>query len=171
MGKKAFNGIGLQTIVLLMVLLMIINGCALWNRIRGQADTEAPAPEPEPTSLYYDFGDVLIPAELKIDKKESFVYKSPGFSAGVLILKGRLDRNDLIAFFETNMPKDNWRLASYFKSPRTMMLYHKENRWCVINITERDLYQDILAEIWVAPTVDSLAGNSGDAIGSSGLLR
>ncbi|MBW2568922.1 MAG: hypothetical protein JRD93_13680 [Deltaproteobacteria bacterium] len=105
-----------------------------------------------PSPLYYDFGDVLIPHELKINKKSSFVYRTPGFSAGVLTLSGRVDVSSLIAFFENNMAKDNWRTISLFKSPRTMMVFQKGNRWCIINITEKEFKTHV--EIWVAPTIN-----------------
>jgi hypothetical protein len=88
---------------------------------------------------------------MKVDRDTSFIYRTPGFSAGVLALKGRVEMNSLIAFFENNMAKDNWRAVSSFKSPRTVMLFHKDNRWCVISITEREF--NTYAEVWVAPTI------------------
>ena len=102
------------------------------------------------TPVYYDFGDVLVPSEMKVLKKGSFVFTAPGFSAGVLSLRGRVEINSLIKFFNVNMAKDNWTLVSSFKSQRTIMLFNKENRWCVINITEEDYYT--YTEIWVSPT-------------------
>ena len=33
------------------------------------------------------------------------------------------------------------------------MLFYKENRWCVINITEKEFMT--YAEIWVAPTIQA----------------
>ena len=110
--------------------------------------------------MYYDFGDVLIPKELKIDKGSSFIYSAPGFSAGVLALSGRVNVSSLCSFFEENMAKDNWKLVVSFKSPRTLMLFQKENRWCVINITDGKFSTEV--EIWVAPTVTE---------GARGLLR
>jgi hypothetical protein len=58
------------------------------------------------------------------------------------------------------MTKDNWQYVSSFKSPRTLLLFKKENRWCVINITENKWNTRV--EIWVAP----FSGNS-----ASGLLK
>ncbi len=110
--------------------------------------------------LYYDFEDVLIPREIKLNAKSSFVYHTSGFTAGVLVFKSKVERNSLIQFFENNMTKDNWQAVSSFKSPRTLLLFQKENRWCVINITDNNW--DTLVEIWVAP----FSGLSG-----SGLLK
>ena len=121
-----------------------------------QTYTESQAP----TSSYLDFGDILIPYGLKVVSKETFVLRSSGLTAGVLVLKGRVEQASLINFFEINMIKDNWRLVSSFKLPRTLMLYHKDNRWCVINIFESRFSTKV--EIWVSPTQDD---------STSGLLK
>jgi len=115
-------------------------------------------PQKKPTPLYYDFGDVLIPSELKINRKASFVYETSGFSAGVLVLSGRVELNSLIAFFTNNMTKDNWKMVSSIKSARTLMLFKKESRWCVVTVLEKDLFNTEI-EIWVAPTMSE--GESG----------
>ncbi len=136
---------------ILMVLVLLATGCSTLTK--GQSQTSSPAVQQkhsDASPLYYDFGDVLVPSELKVDRDSSFVYRTPSFSAGVLVLKGRVEMGSLIAFFESNMNKDNWQLVSSFKSPRTIMLYHKQNRWCVINISEKDFSTHV--EIWVSPT-------------------
>jgi hypothetical protein len=140
----------------LVVLLMMSTGCASLKK--DSAGLEEPEPQAaaqaeEPEPLYYDFEDVLVPIELKVDKSKSFVYHAPGFTAGILALSGRTEINSLIRFFENNMAKDNWRLVSSFKSPRTIMFFNKPNRSCIINITERAFKTDV--EIWVAPSVEA----------------
>lgn len=143
-GRTVFAGI-----IIMTALFLFITGCA-----GLQSKKEASTQKDEgPSPLYYDFGDVLIPSELEVDKKSSFVFKTPGLSAGVLSLKGRVETSSLIAFFESNMTKDNWKQVSSFKSPRTMLLYQKENRWCVISITDTDLVSSTRVEVWVAPTM------------------
>jgi hypothetical protein len=103
---------------------------------------------------------VLVPRDLKLNTKSSFVYQTSGLTGGVLIFKSKVERSSLIKFFENNMAKDNWQAVSSFKSPRTLLLFQKENRWCVINITDNSW--DTLVEIWAAP----FGGPSG-----SGLLK
>ncbi|MBU4345595.1 MAG: hypothetical protein L6247_00275 [Desulfobacteraceae bacterium] len=146
--KKVLAFIGISA-----VFFLIISGCAGGKTKKNGPESQATTPKDKgPSPLYYDFGDVLIPNELKVNKKESFVYKTPGFSAGVLVLSGKIGTSSLIAFFENNMGKDNWRIISSFKSPRTVMLFQKESRWCMINITEKDF--KTLVEVWVAPTIN-----------------
>lgn len=155
-GKGALACIGI-----IIVMLFIVTGCSgLKSGKRGEPASTSEGKDKGASPLYYDFGDVLIPKEMKVDKKSSFIYQTPGFSAGVLVLNGRVEINSLIAFFENNMTKDNWRPVSKFKSPRTIMLYQKENRWCIINITEKGFTTH--TEIWVAPTLGDVG---------SGLLK
>lgn len=140
---------------MLVALLLVVGGCSSLKKNRDNDATPPTASVHEgPAPLYYDFGDVLVPSELKVDKDSSFVFRTPGLSAGVLALKGRVEINSLITFFESNMAKDNWRAVSSFKSPRSMLLYQKENRWCVISITDRGLRTHV--EIWVSPTIGNI---------------
>jgi hypothetical protein len=146
---------------MLTAILLLFTGCStLKMKDKDSFSTASVSKEKKDVPVYYDFGDVLIPKELKIDKDSSFVYSAPGFSAGVLALSGRVDVSSLCAFFEENMTKDNWKLIVSFKSPRTVMLFQKENRWCVINITDGKFSTGV--EIWVAPTVTE---------GARGLLK
>ena len=105
----------------------------------------------EDAPRYYDFTDILIPGELKMDDKSTFVVQTAGFATGILVLEGRVDRNGLITFFQTNMAKDNWEAISIFKSPRTstFLLFKKAQRWCVISIRAGDINTHV--EIGVAP--------------------
>ncbi|MEW5909935.1 MAG: hypothetical protein AB1659_09070 [Thermodesulfobacteriota bacterium] len=140
-GRK-FWGIGIGMAV---ILGLLFSGCASIQPKGSGSDSRKELP------LYYDFGDVLVPKELKVDKKLSFIYRTAGLTTGVLTLSGRVELNSLIAFFENNMAKDNWQKLSEFKSPRTILLFQKEHRYCVINIVEGDFEAHV--EIWVAPTM------------------
>ena len=168
MAEKRIGGRTGIVFLVLVALLYMVSGCSVlrqWIRPAApqettQVEQETSQAENEAAPLYYDFADILLPRELKVDKKASFVFRTPGMSAGVLALKGRVEGGSLIAFFENNMAKDNWQSVSSFKSPRSMMLFKKENRWCVINITEKAF--TTFVEVWVAPTI---------AQGVSGLIR
>ncbi|MBU1713639.1 MAG: hypothetical protein KKD47_11140 [Proteobacteria bacterium] len=158
-GTKRINNV--IAYVCMFAVILLFTGCStLQTSEKDSLSTPSFLREKKDMPVYYDFGDVLIPKDLKIDKDSSFIYSAPGFSAGVLALSGRLDVSSLCTFFEENMSKDNWKLVVSFKSPRTVMLFQKENRWCVINITDGKIYTDV--EIWVAPTV---------AEGARGLLK
>lgn len=134
-----------------IIALSLMIGCSGSRLSREGLFKTRTSSQKSKKALYHDFGDVLIPHELKKDKRSSFVYHTPGFSGGVIALKGRVDMNSLISFFSTNMARDNWRLISSFKSPRSIMLFHKESKWCVISISDREF--STYVEVWVAPTI------------------
>ena len=142
----------------MVVLIFLLAACS--STPKTTDGSEAREKDEKNAPLYYDFGDVLVPRELELNAKASFVYHSSGFTAGVLIFESKVERVSLIEFFDNNMAKDNWRAVSAFKSPRTLLLFQKENRWCVINITDNNW--DTMVEIWVAPFSD---------LSGSGLLK
>lgn len=144
----------MRVIVALSLMVMVLaTGCSALKGKKSSPSQPTPAQKTQPANapVYYDFGDVLLPRELKIDKDESFVFNSPGLTAGVLTLTGRVDANSLTNFFEKKMAADGWYMISSIKSPRTKMLFKKESRWCVISIHEGQLSTSV--EVWVAPTM------------------
>ena len=140
---------------LLIFFLLTAAGCAESQFQSKSSKKPTPPVETETKGdppIYYDFNDVLIPGELKLDREASFIYQTAGLTAGVLVFSGRVELNSLIDFFKNNMAKDNWQIVSSIKSERNMMLFKKEKRWCVVSIKEKELF-DTETEIWVAPIV------------------
>jgi hypothetical protein len=114
------------------------------------------------TAVYYDFEDVLIPLELKVVQDKSVIVSTPGFTSGILVLKGRVERRSLINFFNSNMQKDNWQIVSQIKSPgNSIMVYEKATRSAVITIKSEHIYTWV--EVGVAARVnqDSLSRGMG----------
>ena len=140
-------------VLMLSVLLLVGAGCAAWEKSRdtseetGEKKSEVEAPAP----VYYDFVDILIPAELSLVKKSSFVYSTPSFTAGVLVFEGYVQGESLVNFFTTNMPKDGWTLKSSFRYRRVILSFEKEERSCLVSVAEFPLKTRV--EIWVAPQV------------------
>lgn len=149
MMKKKTN---LFLTVAAVLLLCGLTGCStLTGGGQGGAmgNTGSTIQDNSGTPAYAGFPDVLIPAELKEESQKSYLVQSHALSAGVLSFKGRVDRGSIIAFFRDNMKKDNWQAIGSFTSARSILLFQKENRWCVINITEGDFYTYV--EIGVVP--------------------
>ncbi len=106
-----------------------------------------------PVHKYYDFTDVLIPGELSIEDGESIVYMISGKYTGILAFTGRVTLSSLIEFFEINMEKDNWQLVSSNKSSKTLMMFKKSKKWCLIRIDGEGYSTRV--RIWVTPTTGS----------------
>jgi hypothetical protein len=100
---------------LMAALLLFTMACS--STPKTTDGSEAKEKDEKKAPLYYDFEDVLVPRDLKLKAKSSFVYHTSGITAGVLIFTSKVERNSLIQFFENNMAKDNWQAVSSFKSP------------------------------------------------------
>ena len=122
----------LTVVFLLLFLFSIISACAATKK-----EGAPPAPEEKPRASYYDFNDILIPSEMKLDKKDSFIYAAANFKVGILSLTGNVEPDSLASFFQNNMSKDGWRQISTIKYRDTMLVFLKDDRACVITIKER----------------------------------
>ncbi len=135
------------------VFLLVGGGCATLKD--SQSSSEGTSEEKKevkgPVPLYYDFADILIPSELSLDKKNSFVYSTPSFAAGVLAFEGYVQGDSLVNFFTANMAKDGWSLKSSFRYRRVILNFEKGERSCLVSVAEFPLKTRV--EIWVAPQV------------------
>jgi hypothetical protein len=129
-------------LALLMALAPAMGGCSAVKKEVGLAGST-------PAARYYQFEDILIPGELKMDEKRSFVQDASGFKAGTLYLSGYVDVDSLVAFFSDAMLKDGWQLKSSFRYPKTMYLFEKPKKVCIIIIEEGVLNTRV--EVWVSP--------------------
>jgi hypothetical protein len=135
------------------VLLLVGAGCSTtkkaeeWSEDTDETKAEISGPVP----IHYDFEDILIPAELSLVRKRSFVYGTPAFTGGVLVFEGRVTIDSLIDFFSGSMARYGWVLRSSFRYGRVILNFDKGERSCLISIEESALKTQV--EIWVAPQV------------------
>ena len=144
----------LMAIFLNMLILIFIAGCATDIQSERETPTEKPQIVQESVetaiSLYYDFKDVPVPKELDIKKEKSFVFQTTGFTTGVLTFSGNVESDSLIRFFNIKMPEDGWRLLGSLKSPKNILFFQKENRFCIIIIVSKTFSTNV--EILVTPS-------------------
>ena len=142
---------------------VILSGCGVLEPIEDKSPGGGSSqPGKGLAAVYRDFDDILIPEAMQVNRQMSTVFETPTISAGVLSLGGRLKPDALIAFFKTNMTKDNWTLVSMFKGPRSILQFEKGNRWCAITLTDNRYGYKTQIEIWVIPKIEAA---------SSGLLK
>ena len=151
-------------LVAVMVLALLLSGCAGNFFSRGPedgvpAEGSIPAKTRQTTAVYYDFEDILIPMELKVVRDRTVVVSTPGYTSGIITLRGRVERRSLFNFFNNNMQKDNWGVVTQIISPgTTIMVFQKTNRTSVITI--RDEQINTWVEVGVAPTISINGGFS-----------
>jgi len=107
-----------------------------------------PTPTP-PRPQFYDFQDIPIPSELDLVSKDSYVFQAGALKAGLLTLRGRVDVNSLINFFQMALPREHWKLKGGFRYKRSVLIFDKPDRTCIINLYEKVFYTYV--EILVAP--------------------
>jgi hypothetical protein len=122
----------LTVVFLLLFLFSIFSACATTKK-----EGASSPPEEKPRASSYDFNDILVPSEMKLNQKDSFVYTSAQFKVGILSFSGNVEPDSLTSFFQNNMPKDGWRQISTLKYRETMLVFLKDERACVITIKER----------------------------------
>ncbi len=103
------------------------------------------------SSSYYDFSDILIPREMKLDPDSSLLFETTSLKAGRIRFKGWVDPVSLFDFFMNNMPQDNWKLRSYFKYGVYLLVYEKPDKDCIISINKGSI--NTWLEVWVTPRI------------------
>jgi len=111
-------------------------------------------------SISFDFPDIPIPKELKLDPKKSLVFESATQKVGILVYKGRIDPLSLFEYFESKLPQMGWKLRSFFKYGKYMILFSKESKDLVIRIQEMGFTTEVF--IWVVPRAKCSINNSGE---------
>jgi hypothetical protein len=157
----------IKTVLIMVAALgcfMGLTGCADifsgTQTAESKAETVTPASVSEPaveskkrTAVYYDFEDVLIPVELQVLQDKSMIVSTPGFTSGILMLRGRVERRSLINFFNNNMVKDNWAMVSQIASPNmAILVFEKSIKSAVISIKSEHIYTYV--EVGVAARVN-----------------
>jgi hypothetical protein len=137
----------------LIFVTMIVSGgftgCAStpWSSDSGSGKAGSSGSHMRPTA--YDFPDVLIPNELEVVSGSSYVFQGPKTKAGLLVFKGRVETKSVIDFFQTSMPRENWKFKGGFRYKRSVLVFEKPEKICLINIHE-DLYYTYV-EIYLTP--------------------
>jgi uncharacterized membrane protein YgdD (TMEM256/DUF423 family) len=137
-------------LTLMIAIALGATGCSSL-RTKKTTSSSTTSTTAKSKTIYYDFGDILLPSQLSVNDNESFVFTTEGLTAGVLSLKGRLTAKSLISFFSNKMPVDGWQMINKFAGQRNMMLFQKQTRYCTITIDEGQL--STIVELWVAPSM------------------
>ncbi|MBF0229259.1 MAG: hypothetical protein HQK63_06655 [Desulfamplus sp.] len=141
-------------------ILFLFSGCS--NSLfsgSGKKQTVSSKVSQQTNAVYYDFEDILVPRDMKIDDGSTVVVSTPGHTSGIITLKGRISKDSLLKFFNNNMQKDNWNIISQIRSPTAIILiFQKASRWAVITLRDREYYT--YAEIGVAPSFGETSSNN-----------
>jgi hypothetical protein len=136
----------------LMVLLLALGGISGCSSMPWSSDTSSSAAGGSGTHMRptaYDFPDVLIPNELELVPSSSYVFQGSKTKAGLLVFKGRVETKSVIDFFQISMPRENWKFKGGFRYKRSVLVFEKPDKICLINVHE-DLYYTYV-EVYLTP--------------------
>ena len=149
-----------------ITIIFLVSGCSN-NMFSGSNKKVTPKGSQQANAVYYDFEDILVPRDMKIDDGSTVVVSTPGHTSGIITLKGRIDKDSLLKFFNNNMQKDNWNIISQIRSPTAIILiFQKASRWAVITLRDKEYYT--YAEIGVAPSFGDTSSSSVNMPSDSG---
>ncbi len=91
---------------------------------------------------------------MDIVSSDSRVFQMGQFKAGTLVFKGRVEPNSLVDFFQSAMVREKWQFKSGFRYNRSVLIFEKATKTCVIIIYSRLLYTYL--EVYVSPAQSRL---------------
>jgi hypothetical protein len=130
-------------LVMGLVIIFGLAGCETTKQTLGIGESAPVAPR------YYDFPDVLVPPELSLEQKGSFIYEHGATKAGILFFTGRAEVESLVDFFRKSMARDGWTLVNSVKFNRILLNFAKADRNCQIVIWDKSMSTEV--EVWVHP--------------------
>jgi hypothetical protein len=67
-----------------------------------------------------------------------------------MVFKGRVEPNSLVDYFQSALVREKWQLKSGFRYNRSVLIFEKPQKTCVIIVYSRWFYTYL--EVYVAPT-------------------
>jgi hypothetical protein len=141
-----------RELVLVLVLLVAGTLCACastpWSS-ESSSTTGTAGSGSRMRPMSYDFPDVLLPSELELVPKDSYVFQGPKTKAGMLVFKGRVEAKSAIDFFQMSMPREGWVFKGGFRYKKSVLVFEKPEKMCLINVSESLYYTYV--EVYVTP--------------------
>lgn len=117
--------------VVFLLFLGLVAGCAITKKEEG-----GPSSEVGLKASFSDFEEIVIPSELSLNKKKSYVYSATHGKVGLLTFEGRVEPDSLATFFRTQLPRNGWKPMTFLKDREDSLIFLKDDRVCLITISE-----------------------------------
>jgi len=112
------------------VMLTILCGC-----VAVRPAQERPPAKLEP-ALALKFSDIPVPARFKYLDKESYVFQTKETRIGMLKYKGKASSEQIIQFYQEQMPLYGWKLVNAFEFGQKIFNFEKKEESCIVYIEE-----------------------------------
>ena len=85
------------------------------------------------------FEDIPVPSGFTLMRKDSYSFQNDVTRVGRLVYKGRSDINNVLAFYQQQMPLHGWQEMSYVDYRASIRYYEKEGQSCILSVETRGL--------------------------------
>ncbi len=152
--------IGRLLIAVVASSFLLVSACSHFQTANGETQPSSDA-APQTMDNYYDFDDIPVPQEMKLQGDESFILETPSERSGVMVFEGKVEIQSLRSYYINNMARENWNMRSAIKSSRTILVFEKPGRYCIITMMDGRFSTQM--EIWVTPRSNGYAEPMGSS--------
>ncbi|TVM16648.1 hypothetical protein DPQ33_11655 [Oceanidesulfovibrio indonesiensis] len=154
------RAIGRLLVLVLASSLLFAAACSHFQT--GSAESQ-PSTNATPQTMdnYYDFDDIPVPQEMELQGDASFILETPTERSGVMVFKGKVEIQSLRNYYINNMARENWNMRSAIKSSRTILVFEKPGRYCIVTMMDGRFSTQM--EIWVTPRTNGYSEPMGSS--------
>ncbi|MEJ2744647.1 MAG: hypothetical protein P8123_03025 [bacterium] len=89
------------------------------------------------------FEDIPVPAGFTLVRKNSYSFQNDMTRVGRLVYKGRSDINNVLAFYQQQMPLHGWQEMSYIDYHSSTRYYEKEGQSCILTVEPKGGWHNV----------------------------
>lgn len=131
---------------------LFVLGLAITGLLTGCANPFLGGNSDVTETYVIEFDDIPIPKDMEIKNGYTEISQTDNLKTGHLRFTGRVEWLSLINACSYNMHQQNWIPIAIFKSPQGLLVFRKDERVCVIVIT--DSFPNTLMRVWVSPKMN-----------------
>ena len=137
-GPKNFLVLSVTCCLLGIVLL----GCTSFSK----KDMATGVATLEP-SVMLKFADIPVPKGFKFLPQDSYAFQSGNVRVGVLVYVGRATAEQLVVFYQEQMPIYNWNFINVIEYGKRLINFDRDNESCVISVEPKMLNTRVIISL------------------------
>ena len=136
----------------LLYIVAIAAAVAVVSGTGGCKKNLTPGSQPQVAfSNDVSFEDIPVPAGFILERKKSYSFQNDVTRVGRLVYKGRSSINNVLAFYQQQMPLHGWQEMSYIDYRSSIRYYQKEGQSCIITVQPKCGWHNVRVIISVQP--------------------
>jgi len=128
--------------VVCYVVVMVLTGCVRLSKKDVATGTTTLEP-----SVMLKFADIPVPKGFKFLPADSYAFQSGNIRVGVLVYSGRATPEQLVAFYQDQMPIYNWNFLNVIEYGKRLINFDRENESCVVSIEPKLLNTRVIISL------------------------